>query len=84
MNSCESRPVCRDYLNRDCHRGKKCKFAHVDQEQIAMLAVEAEKGLGLKQEGGVKRARMVVVEHTDTSDYCNLRSSHPTTVSPSK
>ena len=74
------RPVCRDYLNGDCRRGKKCKFAHVDQEQIALLTVEAEKGLGLKQESGVKRPRMLVEENlTISSDYCNLRSN-PTAV----
>ena len=73
----DGRPVCRDYLNRDCHRGKKCKFAHVDQ--VSILAAEAEKGLGIQQEGGIKRPRMVIedVEKSqETSDYCNLRSNH--------
>ena len=70
----DGRPVCRDHLNRDCHRGKKCKFAHIDQEQIALLAAEAEKGLGFKPESGVKRPRMLV-DQNDATDYCELRSN---------
>ncbi|XP_077972108.1 uncharacterized protein LOC120338975 [Styela clava] len=25
------KPVCRDFMQRQCRRGKKCRFAHVDQ-----------------------------------------------------
>lgn len=73
----DGRPICRDYLNKDCHRGKKCKFAHVDQ--VSVLAAEAEQGLEIQQEGRVKRPRMIVEDYKncpEINEYGNLRSSH--------
>ena len=67
------RPVCRDFLNRDCHRGKKCKFAHVDHDKI--LTTTNDKRL--HYESGVKRPRILVEDISkDSSEYFNLRSNH--------
>ncbi|XP_076800593.1 uncharacterized protein LOC143445398 [Clavelina lepadiformis] len=72
------RPVCRDFLNRDCHRGKKCKFLHVDHQQMALLAAEAELVSEAQQESGIKRPRMLLEEleaYNDNGDFCHLHST---------
>uniref|UniRef100_H2YAT3 C3H1-type domain-containing protein n=1 Tax=Ciona savignyi TaxID=51511 RepID=H2YAT3_CIOSA len=53
------RPVCRDFLNHDCHRGKKCKFLHLDPQK------------GNETESSLKRQRIHVDECEQYTDKCN-------------
>jgi len=66
-------PVCRDFLKRECYRGKKCKFVHLDVQQAALLAADGDIM------AGIKRPRMLVSEiekfDEDCKDYPTFTSS---------
>nr|XP_009858320.1 zinc finger CCCH domain-containing protein 10 isoform X2 [Ciona intestinalis] len=53
------RPVCRDFLNQECHRGKKCRFLHLDPKK------------GNDAEANLKRPRMLVEDCEQYTETCN-------------
>nr|CAB3267872.1 zinc finger CCCH domain-containing protein 10 [Phallusia mammillata] len=56
-------PVCWDFINRECFRGRKCKFVHLDPQQAAKYEAELS--------AGIKRPRILMDDKEGYDEDCN-------------